>query len=156
MTLMRNTDATDKSIDKFNQCNQSCISAISDKGFALIELLISVIVLSIGLVGCIAIFINCLNALQKTENRLCALQSLETRLHEIEEQVKEEGGIETGQSGGENWSLEASPVEAEEVLDLSEDLNEVTLRVWTMKESHNEEVSLITLMKSITDYTDEE
>ena len=119
--------------------------------FTLIELLISVAILSIGLVGVIGAFISSLNALQRTENRLSVLEVLEAKIWEIEDKARKEGGIETGELGGDNWALEATAVEPEEDLDLSEDLNKVDLRVWTTKDSHNEQTTLITLMRNITD-----
>ena len=126
------------------------------EGFTLIELLISVAILSIGLVGIIGGFIGSLNALQRAESRFCALEVLEAKIWELEEQARKEGGIETGEFEGDNWALEVTPVEPEEDLDLSEDLSEVELRVWSNTGREGEKVALVTLMRNNTDYTDEE
>lgn len=118
------------------------------QSFTFIELLLSVSILSVGLVGIFAGFMYALKTLNKAEEQINLLKRLEEKIWEIEQEAKEKGGIERGKEEGEDWMVQVRAVEAEEEIDLSEDLNRVELRVWNAsRENKGEE--LITLMRNV-------
>lgn len=85
------------------------------KGFLLIELLVTVAILSFGLVFILAGFNSSLNALGASQNIIRASQILEERMLEFQMQAAEEEGIIAGASEGERdgfrWMILVVPME---------------------------------------------
>ena len=89
------------------------------EGFTLIELMVAMMILSIGIVFILRTFMSSISALDSGVNRLKAVQFLEQKLAEIEQRVKEEEGIELENTQGDvllgvrpaTWTLEVLPIE---------------------------------------------
>lgn len=114
----------------------------NNKGFTFIELMVTVIVLTVGLVLIIQGFITAAGALNNMQDNIQAVRFLDLKMQELEASAGKDNGIKRGNSEGKfssgakdfNWSLEVIGVEKEKDLDLSEDLNEVRLKVsWQEK-----------------------
>ena len=128
----------------------------SKRGLALMEVMVSVAIMSVGLVAIIQAFITAVGALRTAQNRVYARQILEDKMIEIEQELIEEGGVEPGSSRGEielgnrsfDWSLEISPVEEGEELDLSEELNESRLSVSWQEANRAKDVLLVTYLEN--------
>lgn len=124
------------------------------RGFALLEVMVSVAILSVGLVLVLGSFITAIGALQTSQNRIYAIQLLEEKMAEIEQEALQEGGTEPGRSEGEfvlkdrrfDWTLEVAPVEEKEDLDLSEELNVVRLTVSWLERGSSKDVSVVTYL----------
>lgn len=85
------------------------------KGFLLIELLVTIAILSFGLVFILAGFHSSLNALRVSQNIVRASEILEEKMLELEKQTEEEKGIIAGTSEGEidgfSWISSVVPLE---------------------------------------------
>ena len=85
------------------------------KGFLLIELLVTIAILSSGLVLILAGFHSSLNALRTSQNVIRASQILEQEMLNLERQTEEEEGIVAGVREGEvngfSWFQEVVPLE---------------------------------------------
>lgn len=128
----------------------------SNKAFTFVELMVTVVILAVGLTLIIQGFITAAGALNTTQNHRIALQFLENKMQEIEAAARIDKGVKRENSQGEfssetrnfTWNLEVVGVEEAEDLDLSEDLNELTLKVaWTERNSPRD-LSLITYMRN--------
>ncbi|MBL7085413.1 MAG: type II secretion system protein [Candidatus Omnitrophica bacterium] len=105
----------------------------SKQGFALIEIMFAVVVLSFGLVLVLRSFATTLEGIKRIEFVKLASHLLEEKMEEIKEKAKEEEGIVNGNAFGEfedykdyNWNLNVNPSDVDEVL------NEVKLEIsWT-------------------------
>jgi len=118
--------------------------------------MITVIILSVGLVLVIQGFIIAAAALNTTQNRNIAMQFLESKMQELEASAIIDNGIKRGEAQGEfwkgsrnfNWNLEIIGVEKEGDLDLSEDLNEVKLEVAWQQRGQSKDSTLLTYMRN--------
>ena len=128
----------------------------SNKAFTFVELMVTVVILAVGLVLIIQGFVTATGALNTTQNRKAALQFLEAKMQEVEAAERIDDGLKRENSQGEfssetknfTWNLEVVAVEETENLDLSEDLNEVTLKVaWTERNSPRD-LSLVTYVRN--------
>lgn len=85
------------------------------KGFLLIELLVTIAILSFGLVLILAGFNSSLNALRTSQNTIRASQILEEKMLRIERQAEEEegvvAGVTEGQVNGFSWVMSVEPLE---------------------------------------------
>jgi len=128
----------------------------AEHGFSFVELMVTVVILAVGLVSIIQGFITATNAFNTTQNHSVAIQFLEAKMQEIEASAKIDNGIKKGNSQGEfssgernfAWSQEVISVEKSEDLDLSEDLNEVRLKVSWQERNLPRDLSLLTYLKN--------
>lgn len=98
------------------------------KGFSLIELMIAVSILSIGIVLVLRSFLSSATTLNSMFSRIKAMQLLEIKMNELEQESNELGGItERGSqeeiklgSRSANQILEIAPLEIEDFEDLDE------------------------------------
>ena len=105
------------------------------KGFTLIELMVSVSILSIGIVFILRSFLNMVSALDVSDAQIKAIQLLASQACVLEEQIKQEGGLAPGQEEkavkiglrDARWKMEVTVLEleqAEEEQQQEEDENE--------------------------------
>lgn len=140
-TILRtgsNTDYTDwKSADYTDdQCNHNKISVISAKGVTLIEILLAVVILSVGMVGVLRAYAVSISTLEISQDHIDAIQLLKTKMADIEETIIENKGISSGSSDGEfdapfddyQWAWETKK-------DAPEGLYELDLRVYNPDKS---------------------
>jgi len=118
--------------------------------------MITVVILAVGLILIIQGFITAVIALNTTQNRKIAMQFLESKMQELETSARINNGIKREDGEGEfsdgirdfNWRLEVIAVEKEEELDLSEDLNEVRLKVSWQEKNQPKDLSIVTYLKN--------
>ena len=87
MTLITGdgTDDTDSSADftdffrSHNQCNPFQISVISDKGITLVEVLLAVVVLSVGLTGVLRAYLTSIGALEASRETVITIELLKEK-----------------------------------------------------------------------------
>ncbi len=99
-------------------------------GFTLIEIMLTITILTVGIIGILRAYATSINALEVSRDTVDAVCLLKKKMAEIEQAAIEEGGISPGSSSGrfedefENfgWKLEVKTGSIE-------DLNEVTLVV---------------------------
>lgn len=92
------------------------------RAFTLIELMISVAILSVGIVFILRSFLSNVSALDSGSNYIRALQFLDQKLVEVEHEIKREKGIELGTQQGEVmigarpalWTFQVLSLENEE------------------------------------------
>jgi prepilin-type N-terminal cleavage/methylation domain-containing protein len=134
------------------------------RGFLLIELLVTIAILSGGLVLILAGFNSSLNALRTSQNIIRASEILEEKMWQLEQQAEEEEGIVAGEDEGEvngfSWVKEVLPLEEtalpqdeslwdEETAPILETaLSEVKLNLHWREGSKERELSVITYLKS--------
>jgi len=111
-------------------------------GFMLLEVILSVFIVTVGVVFVIGSFITSIKALRSTRSYLEALHLLEERMWEFEET----GAIEEGNDSGrfEDHEYAEWEVEAEELEDLP--LNEMTLEVILKKEGRERTFKISTYL----------
>lgn len=127
------------------------------QGFTLIEVMISVAILSVGLVLILQGFASCLSALRVSENNLKATFVVENKIAEAEIIAKEdwdelEGGIrDRFECKGMQclWEIETSPIEwgIEEVPESCEDLRRVEASLFWEEGKRKGRVLLTTYMR---------
>lgn len=109
-----------------------------NKGFSLIELMVTVSILSIGLVLVLRSFLSVTSALHTSQTLGKAYQFIDKKFSDLKEKTIVEGGIKIGQEEGTialgarnaTWDLKVAPIVVnEEDKILQDDLNEVTLTV---------------------------
>ncbi len=128
----------------------------SNKGFTFVELMVTVIVLTVGLVLIIQGFITAAGALNSMQNNIQAVRFLDAKMQELEASAGKDNGIKRGNSEGRfpfgakdfNWNLEVIGVEKEEELDLSEDLNEARLKVVWQEKGLPKDLSAATYLRN--------
>ena len=90
-------------------------------GLTLIELMVSAVILSIGMVLVARGLMTASSALQTVDNRMEALKFLDAKLTELQEQARKEGGLAPGRETGATevnhrpavWLVEVEPVDLE-------------------------------------------
>ena len=101
MTLITGdgTDDTDSSADftdffrSHNQCNPFQISVISDKGITLVEVLLAVVVLSVGLTGVLRAYAASIGALEASRETVITIELLKEKMADVEQKMIEQGGF---------------------------------------------------------------
>jgi prepilin-type N-terminal cleavage/methylation domain-containing protein len=127
-----------------------------DEGFSFVELMVAVVILSVGLVFIIEGFIVAAGAMNTSSIRIQLVPILESKMYELELSAEENNGIERGTSEGEflldsrsaSWNLEITGVEKEEELDLSDDLNEVKLEVSWQEKNLPRQIQVLTYLRN--------
>jgi len=66
------------------------------KGFSLVELMVTVSILSVGIVGILRSFLTSASSLDSMSNRIKAYQILDTKMNEFEQKSIEEKGLSKG------------------------------------------------------------
>ena len=106
------------------------IGSDQHSGFTLVEIMLTITILTVGIIGILRAYATSINALEVSRDTVDAVCLLKKKMAEIEQAAIEEGGISPGSSSGrfedefENflWKLEVKTGSME-------DLNEVTLVV---------------------------
>lgn len=146
-----NTDCTDSNTDStdlsrlHNQRNPFQISVISDKGVTLVEVLLAVVILSVGMVGVLRAYGACVGTLEVNRDVVNTIELLKEKMAEIEQGAVEQGGLSAGGSSGrfegdwEDYAWESKTQTTSE-----EGLYELTLTV----SSPARQLSLITYVQN--------
>ncbi len=124
------------------------------RGFTFVELMVTVVVLSVGLVFIIQGYMTAIDALNTAQIRLEVIPFLEAKMDEIETYAEENNGTIRTSSEGDffvdsreaTWNLDIVGVEEEEDIDLSGVLNEVRLKVSWQENNYAKDISLSTLL----------
>ena len=135
MTLITGdgTDDTDSSADftdffrSHNQCNPFQISVISDKGITLVEVLLAVVVLSVGLAGVLRAYAASIGALEVSRETVITIELLKEKMADVEQKMIEQGGISAGSASGRfdgkfadyNWAWGTTPTAQEGLYELT-------------------------------------
>ena len=129
----------------------------SNKAFSFVELMVTVVILAVGLVLIIQGFTTVVGALNTMQNNIQAIQFLDTKMQELEASARINNGVKAPQSQeGKfsdgvrdfDWGLEVIKVEKEEDLDLSDDLNEVKLKVSWQERKIPKDLSIVTYLRN--------
>jgi len=131
-------------------------TANAELSFTFVELMVAVVILSVGLIFIIEGFIVAAGAMNTSSVRIQLVPFLESKMYELELSAQENNGIERGASEGEflldsrsvSWGLEIFGVEKEEDLDLSDDLNEVRLNVNWQEKNFARKIQVLTYLKN--------
>jgi hypothetical protein len=118
--------------------------------------MITIVILAVGLVLIIQGFITATGALNTTQNYSVAMQFLEAKMQEIEASARINNGVKKQDANGEfssrmrnfTWNQEVAGVEKSEDLDLSEDLNELRLKVAWQERNIPKDLSVITYLRN--------
>ena len=101
LTTGNNTDYTDDLTDDTDyQCHQRKISGISVKGVTLVEVLLAVVVLSVGLVGVLRAYAASIGALEVSRETVITIELLKEEMADVEQKMIEQGGISAGSASG--------------------------------------------------------
>jgi len=127
-------------------------------GFTLAELLLSVVILSFGLVGVIGSYLTAANALDSGQNRLRAVELLQGKLTALQKDVIEGDGLSPASSSEEimlynrpaTYSLEIASDVTDGELDLSKELNSVKLSLAWKERNIEKDVSVFTYLENKT------
>jgi len=107
------------------------ISRISDKGFTLIEVLLTITILAVGIIGVLRAYATSVNALEVAQCSLDAVYLLKEKMADIDQYIIENSGIPTGVTKGEfegkydkfKWESEISRLDLD-IEDLKEELKD--------------------------------
>lgn len=89
--------------------NKAC-AWYSGKGFTLIEVLLTVSILAVGLVGVLRAYATSTNAMERSQYDLDAVFLLKEKMGQIEEKALIQGGMVPGFSKGEFVSIDDRPL----------------------------------------------
>ncbi len=127
------------------------------KAFTLIEVMLSVSILSIGLVLILQAFAQSFNIVRISKNNLIATLIIGNKMAEAQIQAKEDwGSFESGIGERFNfegikceWEMDISPVEweSEEMVDLDEVLNEIKASLYWKEGKRKGVIFLDTFMR---------
>lgn len=125
------------------------------KGFTLVELLISLVILSFGLVAIVGSFLVANRALSHSQNRLKAVEFLREKLFLLKQEALENGGLEPKEESLETkvgsracvYKLEIAPVAPGPDVDLSQELNLVKLSLDWKEANIAKDVSVWTCLE---------
>lgn len=121
--------------------------------FTLAELLLSVVILSFGLVAIIGTYLTAANALDSSQNRLQAVEFLQEKLGLLEEEVVAQNDILptneeiTLNNRPATYNLEVSDLPAAEGVDLGADLNLVELSLSWKERNVDKDVSIFSYLE---------
>jgi hypothetical protein len=129
---------------------------VSLTGFTFVELMVTVVILMSGLILIIQSFVTAAGAFNTTQNYIQVLQFLDAKMQETESSARINNGIIRDDSKGEfsfgprnfEWVLEVTGVEKSEELDLSEDLNKVTLTVSWIEKNNPKKLAVETYLSN--------
>lgn len=152
-------EVRNQKVEGRGQKNLSSVFCLLASGVTLVEVMISVSILSIGLVLVLQAFAYCLNGLRISENNLKASLLAGNKMAQAQIQAKEDWDtFENGLSERFKverlkctWDIEINPVEweAEEVSSSYDDLNELRAN-FTWKEGRRKGmISLVTYMRNL-------
>ncbi|GEM_PF-2663574 len=79
---------------------QSSVFSLSS-GITLVEVLLAVVVLSVGLVGVLRAYAASISALEVSQETVNTVELLKEKMAEIEEDALEDGGISAGSASGQ-------------------------------------------------------
>ncbi len=105
-------------------------------GFTLVEVLITIAILSVGIVAVLTCFQRSLSALDRTKDRMCATELISSKFTELEQEMQRDetfipvdgkGGAECA---GRNFRWKQEVAQVAELADGSGDLLEINLTVW--------------------------
>ncbi|UCD14899.1 MAG: type II secretion system protein [Candidatus Omnitrophota bacterium] len=102
------------------------------RAFTLVELIIATSILAIGIVFVSRSFLTMVGALDTSSNKIKAVQFLESKMGEVEQQVLEQQYIEQQQVQADimignrsaEWELVVEPLDLEDELTLQEEIEE--------------------------------
>lgn len=124
-------------------------------GLTLIELMLSVVVLSFGLVAIIGSFLTATSALNTSQNRLKAIELLQKRLALLKQESIEQNGLDETtfsepvvlNNRPAHYSEEISSLPNLPSLDLSQELNLVKLSLAWKERNIDKDVSVFTYLE---------
>ena len=120
-------------------------SATGDDGFTLVEILVTLTVLSVALPVLMYSFRNAAQGQALSENRTTAVYLLKLRMAEIElggyPDIGDEGG-EFGENSRFRWSSSVQDVASEEI----ENLRHITVTIMWQEQGKEKSISMITYM----------
>jgi len=125
----------------------------NSSGFTLAELLLSVVILSFGLVAIIGSYMTVANALEGSQNRLKAIEFLQDKLAILQQGIIEENYPEPsrGQVALNNrpatYTLEISNLPTFEEIDLNDKLSLVKLSLAWKERNIDKDASVSTYLK---------
>ena len=127
-------------------CPRGCLR---NNGFTLIEMMIAVSVFSIGIVFVLRSFLGTASALDSIQNRCAALELLDRKMSDLEQQAYEQGGIKPSSSQEEaavrsrkaDLVSEISTIKTEA---FPETINEAKLAVSWRNDARNEQEIITT------------
>ena len=111
-------------------------------GFTLLEVLLAMLIISIGLTAVIGVNVTSLEALRASEEKIQALMLLETELVGLRSQAVLQEGLSAGQWSGEWSSLQEGRWAAEAVE--QEDSTTLTLQGQWLRSGRIRSISLLT------------
>jgi type II secretory pathway pseudopilin PulG len=128
----------------------------STRGFTFVELMLSVVILMTGLVLIIQGFIIATSALNAAQSRINAIQFIDAKLQDIEALARKDDGVKRYTQSGDflslskvfNWKLDVGAVEKTEPIDLSADLNELSLNVSWQERNLSKNLSVATYLRN--------
>ena len=124
-------------------------------GFTLTELLLSLVILSFGLVAIIGSYLTATNALNASQNRLRAVELLQKKFALLKQKVIEQNGLDAvtfSEPAVLNnrpavYSEETSALNNSPGLDLSQELNLVKLSLAWKERNIDKDVSILTYLE---------
>ncbi|MFZ5801374.1 MAG: type IV pilus modification PilV family protein [Candidatus Omnitrophota bacterium] len=127
----------------------------NNQGFTLAELMLSVVILSFGLVTIIGSFLVANRALNHSHNRLKAIEFLREKLFLLKVEALESGGLNPEEKSIKValagrpavYKLEISPFTSVSDIDLSEELNLVKLSLGWKEANVGKELSVWTCLE---------
>lgn len=127
----------------------------SKAGFTLSELLLTLVILSFGLVTIVGSYITAASVLNSALNRIQAIEFLKDKLSKLTQEAIEKKGLDS-QSLNEqviinnrpsDYNLEISPLKASENLDLSDKLNLVRLSLSFKERNIEKNVNILGVLE---------
>jgi prepilin-type N-terminal cleavage/methylation domain-containing protein len=142
-----------KSYTKHVACS---MQSLAQQGFSFVELMITMVVVTVGLVFIIQGFIVASNVLDTAQNYLRVIPFLDAKIQDIEASARINNGVDRHSDEGEfvflaknfNWNLEVVSTKQEGDPDLSEDLNEVSLKVSWQERNSAKDLSVVTYLRN--------
>ena len=142
---------------KFYTKHVACsMQSLAQQGFTFVELMITMVVVTVGLVFIIQGFIVASNVLDTAQNYLRVIPFLDAKMQDIEASARINNGVERHSDEGEfaflaknfNWNLEVVSTKEEGDPDLSEDLDEVSLKVSWQERNSAKDLSVVTYLRN--------
>ncbi len=133
----------------------------SQKAMSLIELMVTVAILSIGIIGVARSFLVVTNALSYTQNKILALEFLDSKIGQVRQEVLNQSSYEDIDTSGEvrlnnkdfSWKISISSLGIGEAAEEAQNIKELSARaVW--KESNRKRDQIIKTYLKIKDETE--
>lgn len=98
-----------------------------DSGVTLVEVLLAVVILSIGIAGVLRAYATSIGALEINRDTVNTIELLKEKMADVEQDMIEQGGISAGSSSGQfegefenyNWAWEAKTIAREGLCELA-------------------------------------